>query len=215
MPCTVLDIGIPTAVLYTRRTRAHTVLRWDPLKVHRTFVLFMSMPSPALREASLWDRNGSETRVFDAVLRLTTAADSSAATAVPPAGYCLMYPASASHRLVGTMRGRLSVVMAQPVDRMMVHACIVSDHLRITCALASALSVAFRALSLGFSAVSGRVMIAVLARVTVRMRCTWRDLVPRVQNIESMSTNDNRTQRKPTGSERTADAVRRPSVRGP
>ena len=192
-----------------------TVLRWDPPNDHRTFVLFMSMPSPALREASLWDRNGSETRVFDAVLRLTTAADSSAATAVPPAGYCLMYPASASHRLVGTMRGRLSVVMAQPVDRMMVHACIVSDHLRITCALASALSVAFRALSLGFSAVSGRVMIAVLARVTVRMRCTWRDLVPRVQNIESISTNDNRTQRKPTGSERTADAVRRPSVRGP
>ena len=123
------------------------------------------MPSPALREASLWDRNGSETRVFDAVLRLATAADSSAATAVPPAGYCLMYPASASHRLVGTMRGRLSVVMAQPVDRMMVHACIVSDHLRITCALASALSVAFRALSLGFSAVSGRVMIAVLGLV--------------------------------------------------
>ena len=37
----------------------------------------------------------------------------------------------------------------------------------------------------------------------------------RVQNIDIISTHNNLAQRKPTDSERTADAVRQPSVRGP
>ena len=58
-------------------------------------------------------------------------------------------------------------------------------------------------------------MIVVLARVMVRMRCTWRDHSVQSTKIDSISTHDNLAQRKPTDSERTADAVRQPSVRGP
>ena len=58
-------------------------------------------------------------------------------------------------------------------------------------------------------------MIVVLARVTVSMRCIRRDLMSRVRNIESSSTHDSRTQRKPTDSEFTADAERQPRFAAP
>ena len=45
-------------------------------------------------EASLWDRNGSKTRVFDAVPRPTAYADYSAARAASSKRVCHFYPSS-------------------------------------------------------------------------------------------------------------------------
>ena len=166
-------------VVTVRRPHAQAAARATPRCAFSPFLIHAPRLMPSRRlEASLWDRIDSMSGDFDAAPHLSMHADSSAARVVPPARYSLMNPASVANRLFGAIRARWREVMSERVDRMLLHVpiqpdrlCILHAHSPVHCALYS-------------ERFEPRIWCcerpchdttsscpAVLARVTVSMRC--------------------------------------------